>query len=68
MEGVEAKSRRATAKDINRSAIDILVGGGDDSTVPPRHSHCGIGEWFFMIAQIITVILIAVGCEYGTGV
>ena len=62
------KSRRSgTSKEINRSAIDILVKGDDDGA-PPRHGHCGIGEWIFMFAQIITVVLIAVGCEYGTGV
>ena len=61
------KSRRTAAKDINRNAIDILVADVNDATVPPRVGHCGLGEWFFMIAQIITVVLIAVGCEYGDG-
>jgi len=47
--------------------FDIFMTSEVDSDIPPRPGKCGYGESLFMIAQIFTVLIIGLSCEYGDG-
>jgi hypothetical protein len=35
---------------------------------PDAPTHCGVGEGLFAIAQLVTIVIFAVGTQYGDGV
>jgi len=63
----EARSRRVVAGTLNVDQLDIFASHEDESDRPPRPGKCGHAESLFMIAQIITVMIIGLTCEYGDG-
>jgi len=63
----DARSRRVVAGHLDVDKLDIFATTEDEKDRPPRPGKCGYGESLFMIAQIITVVIIGLTCDYGTG-
>jgi hypothetical protein len=54
-----------TVREVDHKAVDILLKTDDeDNKKPPKPEHCGGGEFLFMIAQLITVLMIGLFCTY----
>jgi len=54
----------------SENMIDALMAdltGGQDPTKPakPTHKGMGVGEWFFLAAQCVCILLMGLCCEYG---
>ena len=50
---------------VDLKAVDVLLGGEEESDKPPKPARCGWGEGLFMAAQLLTVLFIGLFCEYG---
>ena len=57
-------SKRTGVREVDLKAIDILLPEDEDAKKPPKPERCGYGESLFMIAQLITMIVIGLVCTY----
>ena len=57
-------SKRTGVREVDLRAIDIHVPEDEDTKKPPMPNRCGFGEALFMIAQLITMIIIGLCCTY----
>ena len=56
--------KRTGVREIDLKAINILMPEDEDGKKPPKPERCGYGETLFMIAQLLTVIVIGLCCTY----
>ena len=58
---------KVSPNESHDTANGAQVGDGSFDK-PEAPTHCGIGEGFFAIAQLVTIVIFAIGTEYGDGV